>query len=306
MKYVTCYPDEALALGHAAASLLNQLRYWRDKAKGGKSRYVVERAGYRWIARSRAQLASEVGLSERQLDRAMQRLRDVGMIVSERHLFDNKVVAHIRLTDDADISYAKCGHSDFAIIGENYIYENYEENINENSAGAGSAAGSDEFSEKEKEKGSDAPAGTDGLGELISGFQSAWADCFPDQYLAPFTQKDRAQLRQFAAKCPTGEAGQVLDHAVRNWNAFTSRAKWLQNAFSSPYLPQISFLLTYAQSAVQLLLDTKAPQATSKFVKAPIKPGPGPVPPKPSELAPEDKFPTIEEVAKLMGYSDDA
>ena len=94
---VTAEPELIRVIGANAAIVYSQIAYWLTKAANGKSKFVVKRDGHTWVAKSRSDLCHEIGLTQQQLRIALKRLKDEGVIISERHLFDNKVTAHVRL-----------------------------------------------------------------------------------------------------------------------------------------------------------------------------------------------------------------
>src|SRR4051794_26101228 len=53
--------------------------------------------GHAWIARSAADWRAEAGLSMQQYHRAVAKLRDQGLAVTEQHLFGDKNITHLRL-----------------------------------------------------------------------------------------------------------------------------------------------------------------------------------------------------------------
>ena len=53
--------------------------------------------GHAWIARSAADWCAETGLSEKQYPRKVKKLRDLGLVATEQHLFGDKNITHLRL-----------------------------------------------------------------------------------------------------------------------------------------------------------------------------------------------------------------
>jgi hypothetical protein len=102
-------------------------------------------------------------------------------------------------------------------------------------------------------------------------------------FVAPFTLKQRGQLKQIAAKCPEGEARAVIEWALRHWLRFTATAKSDADAFKMPLRPEVGFLLRYVGVAASLWLkEAHKPQ----FV--PVR-SIASKPPKPVEPAPATK-----------------
>ena len=75
-----------------AAILLYRIAFWMPKAK-------VSHGGLKWVANSASQWCRETGLSFDQYRRAIARLKTLGLVETEQHLFGGKNVTHVRLTD---------------------------------------------------------------------------------------------------------------------------------------------------------------------------------------------------------------
>lgn len=82
--------------GLPAGALLSQISYWFYKASDGKSYWMVERFGHRWLAHTREQFSQETGMSLSTIRGAIERLQKCGAIVVEQHLFGGKNVSYIR------------------------------------------------------------------------------------------------------------------------------------------------------------------------------------------------------------------
>ncbi len=81
-----------------AGVLLSQIVYWHlpDK-KTGKSKLRVKKYGQLWIAKTRAEWYEECRISEKQVDRALDILRDGGLIETKIIKFNGAPTTHIRL-----------------------------------------------------------------------------------------------------------------------------------------------------------------------------------------------------------------
>lgn len=60
--------------------LLSQIVYWHSNDKDGKTRLRVERDGHKWLVKKRDDWWNEICLKPRQVDRALQLLRDRGLV----------------------------------------------------------------------------------------------------------------------------------------------------------------------------------------------------------------------------------
>jgi hypothetical protein len=72
-----------------ATALLHQIRYWFDKARASFN-------GKRFIAKTAAEWAAETGLSLPQYNRAVRKLKDLGVIETEQHLFACRAQTFLR------------------------------------------------------------------------------------------------------------------------------------------------------------------------------------------------------------------
>lgn len=79
---------------HSAAAILSQIMYWHQ------GRLRVERKGTYWLAKSRAEMCEETGVTLDQYKRIMPLLTRKGLIITARGLFKNKVTPFIRLTEE--------------------------------------------------------------------------------------------------------------------------------------------------------------------------------------------------------------
>lgn len=117
------------------------------------------------------------------------------------------------------------------------------------------------------------------------------------QYVAPLTLKAIGQLKQFAAKCPEGKAPAVLKHAIQHWIVFCKQVEHDKGLKTTPAVPNVPFLLTHAQTAVNLMLEAKTPAPAPAKQEAPL--------PKPvtlmSEPEPEDAPMSKAELLKILG-----
>lgn len=76
---------------HLAAIVLERLQYWTPKA-------TIQREGVLWIAKSRADLMDETGLTAKQLRTSLEKLREKDLIETTQSIIGGKNVLHVRLT----------------------------------------------------------------------------------------------------------------------------------------------------------------------------------------------------------------
>lgn len=301
--------------GPAAAVLIAQIDYWLTKAAAGRSRFVVDR-GSKWVALSREKLKQETGLTDQQIRTALSKLRSSGVLRSERHLFQNKTIAHFqidyrRLINHSDsVEKTTTGEGQIHTTGEGQktptIYKTKD--LSKNKKDYGSVK-TEQFRE-EKDMGSvnDILAGKlmhkgetikpeDAVKptQLAEVFRNAWAEMYPENFLPSFTAKHLGQLGQIKTKVPKGKVGEIIDHAVRNWEDVVSTAKAQQSAFNCPQLPDLGFIMKFAQSATASWKDALPMQLTAL-----PKPRKDFTPEKPLKTAPKGEMASLEEVEKLM------
>lgn len=280
-------PEDVRAFGRNDAAFIGQLEYWLTKANAGKNRCVVNRRGVRWVVKSRSEWCDETLLTAQQLRNVLERLESRGVIKRERHLFDNKTLAHICIdTGILEAIRAQSGAGPTNSTGKgqdtqtgegpetqtSYIETGLETKRDYGPAsrpGIVSGPGSAKINGKEKSMspGSSvneilagrmrtepvpvSPENALKPGELAQVFQTAWSDTFPGTYLPPLIAKHYGQLKQIAKACPRGAGGKVIDYCVRHWQDFVATAVAQQGAWKTPQLPDLGFMLSYVQSAVQ-------------------------------------------------------
>jgi hypothetical protein len=92
----TIYIDIAKG-DHVAGVLLSQIVYWHLPSINGGSKLRIERNGHMWIAKGRADWYEETRITERQFDRAVKILEDVGVVVKATFKFAGVPKIHVRL-----------------------------------------------------------------------------------------------------------------------------------------------------------------------------------------------------------------
>lgn len=274
------------AHGAVTGIVLSQIDYWFTKASGGNSRYIVQKDGHKWLARSHAQLAEETGLSERNVRFALGELRKKRLIVVGRTTFDRAMCGTIRRVQPP-VSVGTCDSEcrnqptvNVASIEEETVVE-----IEENVGGAAPAPTSEESpmpisgSVKDvlagrmmqKQKVID-PMTATGPHDLAEIFRRAWSETFPDHFLPAFHAKHFGQLKQIAAACPKGvPVGHLIKFAVDQWVHFTSVAVAEQGAIKPPLLPDLNFMKVFTQSLVNAWKSVNASQPVTQPFKKPLK-----------------------------------
>lgn len=76
---------------HHAAIILERIQYWTPRTR-------VKRKDGAWIAKSRADLMRETGLTEKQVRTALERLKTRDLIETSRHDFGGETILHLRFS----------------------------------------------------------------------------------------------------------------------------------------------------------------------------------------------------------------
>ena len=95
-KIAFCPAFVILTGDHASAVVLSQIMYWHQ----GRLRVEFPRnSDTYWLAKSRAEMCEETGITLEQYNRIIPLLVKRELIITERHLFRNRVTPFIRLTE---------------------------------------------------------------------------------------------------------------------------------------------------------------------------------------------------------------
>lgn len=320
-------PEDIRSFGRNAAALLGQLDYWLTKAAQGNNRHVVRLRGQAWVAKSRADWCEETLLTPQQLRMALERLKAAGVIKVERHLFDNRVTAFIRIDGEARQAILDLAvgtrtdlgagtHTDLGVAGA-INKEKTQGRIKKDYGPAEPSVDKGEPEEKEMGTVADVLAGrmrtpqvpvtpstASKPAELALVFKTAWAETYPEVYLPSFHAKHLGQLKQIAKACPGGAGGKVVDHCVRHWPDFVSKAVADQGAWKQPQLPDLGFMLSFVQSAVNSWMGGSQPKPTTHKSTKPPKVATCTKDTAPKALESDEPVASIDEVAKMLGLGD--
>jgi len=83
-----------------AGLMLSQIIYWYSPRKDGKSRLRVFKRGHYWIAKARYEWWNETRMSPKQADRALAKLKQLGLIEKRIFKFDGRPTVHLRLNKE--------------------------------------------------------------------------------------------------------------------------------------------------------------------------------------------------------------
>ena len=93
-----------------AGLLLSQIVYWYLPGKSGNTKLRIEKydkeagCAKEWIAKARHEWWDEIRLSPRQVDNAIKKLKEKGLVETKVHRFHNMPTTHIRLLIDTFIA----------------------------------------------------------------------------------------------------------------------------------------------------------------------------------------------------------
>jgi len=301
--------------------------FWMPKAS-------IKHDGRLWVAKSTQDLAFETGLTERQVEDAVSRLRRLGLISTAQHLFQNKNVRHVLVTAKASASLAHAGAYTPVQTGDptpvqtgdptpvqtgthiqgdttgSYYMENSEPPLAGTSEAQGDVlmAGKDAkgktihelmMSSPRKDGKPTIAAKAKGVMALSQLWKSTVSEVY-EQFVPSHTQKQLGQLKNFAAKCPSRKADVVLEWALRNWIMFVKSVETATGLKSTPAEPRIEFLLLHAGIAVNMALPSSQPAMTKQEAPAVAK-----KPSKPVQLisptpAPVDQPKSLAELMAIL------
>jgi len=80
-----------------AGLMLSQIHYWHGQDEHGNPRLKVKRGGHLWLCKADNEWWDEIRITEKQARRARNILTEKGLIVCERHRFNNVPKTHIRI-----------------------------------------------------------------------------------------------------------------------------------------------------------------------------------------------------------------
>ena len=276
---IALYPPLIELTGsHAAATVLSQIIYWH------KGRLRVQRKGLYWLAKSRAEMCRETGITLRQYKRIIPALIQQDLIIVERGLFQNKVTPFIRLTDHGVKVANRLGlkvSNQLVPKGSNGLVP---KGANLYSTEITTESTSDLAMHASPERGEEVPlpgedfgrsrstqidgVGKKGVGEtmrareilkahqapLKGNLGAYWKSCVAlvdDTFQHHLTVKELGQLKMLS-KFLGERTRPVIAYAVEHWYTFASKAGNAANT-SWPPTPNIGFLLKHYHVAVNLL-----------------------------------------------------
>ncbi|MGN6327750.1 MAG: hypothetical protein ACTHL5_02285 [Rhodanobacter sp.] len=118
-------PEYVKFAGANTAVLLSQIVYWFSN-----NRLRVKRDGRMWLAKTREELAGECGLSLDQYKRAIKRLKDLGLVVVEAHMWNGFRTSYLWLDHSRLAQIAPTSRVESAPTGRSRSYRPITETTN--------------------------------------------------------------------------------------------------------------------------------------------------------------------------------
>ena len=107
---------------------------------------------------------------------------------------------------------------------------------------------------------------------LVNIWMTRIPELYPNhEYVAPLTSKQRGQLVDFIKKLGTHDPAEVFDRILINWGKFRSYIYENRGDKSAPVMPSIPYLLTYADDAVNCLIEVERKRAAEEERKIKIE-----------------------------------
>lgn len=277
-----------------ATLLLLRIRFWIEIAK---KKYARD-----WTAQSMQALAKETGFSFDQVKRAVAKLRKLGLITTEQHLFHDKDgpknMNHYRLTESGCALWFKGAEQGKSALPEQgksalpeqgtdapllYIQGESTGSDNKEIPASALCAAADMKNFKIEDSGNETDINFEGLKSVHdeAGIVKAhklhhkpnkftlpdvWREKFKEatgKFCPTLTIKQVGQLKQFAKKCPSHMAETILCNVMEDWQLFAKDVEMNQGLKKTPYEPSVGFLLQYLQNAVSVGL-LKSPKPVNK------------------------------------------
>lgn len=298
-----------------AGVLLYRILWWDTRDK-------VLKNGQFWIVNSIERWMFDTGLSRQQLRDAFDTLRRMGITVTEKHLFQSKIHSFVRVAESGLQTLMESGRETAIESGPEALMESgpetafYKKGVLEESSGmeigeltlAGLAPMPGDVSEGDDEMKPvksvmDVEAAVKARKILHKpntpkALGMTWAKRVNEitgAYVA-IQPKDLGQFKTFVAKCPPGKAEAVLEHVLDDWIMFAKKCETMAGVKNTPTVPNLDFLLKYANVAVILATPKKAPpmkheatiglsSASKMQLVSPSPPNPKPEVKKPQSLA---------------------
>lgn len=280
----------------AAGIILYRAMVWKPTRDFG---------GRKWFAKSYAEMAEETGLSMKQVETALAKLRRDGLVQTSQHLFQGKNVMHMLVTSKAkmgvDQAYAE--GAGVPPVGSAQVPPN---GGTQEPPNGGASYTSYKQGDTQGEIQGDSETGLAGNSEevlkmagkverpktvaellmaaekktlpkhakkagSVSALEMKWKDTVSEVYscfVPQLTQKQLGQLKHFRDKCPAGRAEAVLEWAIRHWIEFVKAVETKVGLKTTPAEPRLDFLLLHAGIAINMGTVPKKPATVKQ--EAPV------------------------------------
>jgi hypothetical protein len=261
---------------YITAILLSRLIFWYTPDKNKKSRLRVSRGGYWWVVKSHKEWEQECGLSRSQVNRALSKLRNRKIIVTEVHKFRKAPTCFIRLSDTSLIAHPcaiiectpACNHglhtSVQSCTSTNFTEETFHLSAPKDFSMKMQGGKEDKestkvlksFMENQNQKKLIPP---EAIKKTPTALSHAWKIWVTDKYSLPMHKNfTKIQIGQFSqlVKALGVLAGPVSRWAVYNWTMFIELVKKDTGVKLKTGMPQVGILLSHCMTAAKGYNDT--------------------------------------------------
>jgi hypothetical protein len=295
--------------------LLSQLAYWWRPSRDGGTKLRVERGGKLWLAKSRADMMRDCGLTEWQLRRSLERLRSLGLVEQEVHLFQNRTTLHLHLRVDVLEGLLReraCAVQE--CIDERTAQDRsggtLKTSAEESSRPYDAEITAEPIAEVAGEPAEDGGGGTRrervatsreilrrmrerreqvGTRATVPAMALLWkrrVGVMYGEFTKDLTRQELGQLKLLLAKLGEG-APRALDLVLTNWGRFAFEARARYGLKVVPERPVVGFVLKYHDIAVQLVAGSPGPPLAAKWPDA-VEVAPTPAVPADDYASEED------------------
>lgn len=248
-----------------SAILLSRIIFWFEPNTKGLSKLRVSRNGDYWLVKNREDWLVECGLTRRQVDRGMAKLKKLGLIETEVHRFGGKLCTFIRLVK----------HQTVLLNAPNGAMGNAPNGAFQGTGSTKKTTGEppvptakDVLEEMEGQK-------KDVLTRALEeGKKNTLGLCREWQMLVPYyhdlgyvmpamTMKQQGLVANFRRKVGVG-AHEIMAMAVREWNTGLTQQVYEDSKFTLPDTPNLFYLVKYAESALRVWTAATNPAPVSE------------------------------------------
>lgn len=265
---------DALRGDHMAALMLSQIVYWSTPAKDGRTKLRVVKSEHLWLVKSHQDWWTELRMTRRQSQRALEILRKAGVVETVVHRFKNVPTLHIRLIQKHLQGLLDCTsmcppiapvgavqeHQDVQPLTETTTETTTENTEQAPTGGAETPKQEPDMDVQQTLKNLQQEKPVHGTGLLA--MQILWKKRVGADhgYQKPLTGQEVGQLKHVHKQLQQ-QAVQVLDYALLNWVKFAMRVQVNKGLTNVAMAPHVGFFCTHYDVAVQLIAEAEQPKS---------------------------------------------